>query len=127
MFVGLGPRLIRPFKFALVGILNTSWSYLVYAGLLYLGLNYWVASFLTIVLSVGFGFFTQGTLVFGGATRSALPRFLIVWAAIYAAYLLVVSLAARQGINNYIGGLLATPLVAVLSYVLQRRYVFRVV
>ena len=126
MFADLRGRLVRPAKFALVGLLNTSWSYVLYAGLLYLGLNYWVASLLTIVLSVGFGFLTQGSLVFGGASRSALPRFVLVWVAIYAAYLLVVSLAARQGINNYWGGLLATPVVAVLSYVLQRRYVFRV-
>jgi putative flippase GtrA len=118
-------RLSQPIKFALVGVLNTGWSYLLYAALLYAGLNYWLASFLTIALSIGFGFLTQGNLVFGGATREALPRFILAWFVIYGVYLLVVSTAQHLGINNYLGGLIATPLVAVLSYILQRRFVFQ--
>lgn len=114
----------RPIKFILVGALNTSWSYVLFALFIFVGLNYFLASLLTIVLSVGFGFFTQGTLVFGGATREALPRFILVWALIYASYLLVVGAAEAIGINNYLGGLIATPVVAILSYVLQRRFVF---
>jgi putative flippase GtrA len=117
-------NLIQPAKFAVVGLLNTGWSYLLYATFLYFGLNYWVASFLTIVLSVGFGFLTQGNLVFGGATRKALLRFVLVWVLIYTVYLAIVSVAENVGINNYLGGLIATPLVAVLSYILQRRFVF---
>ena len=113
------------FKFALVGLLNTGWSYVTYAGLLYAGLEYGLASLITIVVSVGFGFLTQGTLVFGGATREALPRFVLVWVLIYLAYLGVVAGAQRIGLNNYIGGLMATPMVAILSYFLQRRFVFR--
>ena len=117
-------NLTQPLKFALVGLLNTGWSYLLYAAFLYLGLNYWLASFLTIVLSVSFGFLTQGNLVFGGATLEALPRFILVWVVIYAVYLAVVSVAQSVGLNNYLGGLIATPLVALLSYILQRRFVF---
>lgn len=112
-------------KFALIGVVNTGWSYLLYAFFLYCGLSYGLASLLTIVLSVGFGFLTQGALVFGGATRQALPRFIAVWTLIYVLYLVVVSLAQQAGINNYVGGLLATPVVALLSYVLQRRFVFQ--
>jgi putative flippase GtrA len=112
-------------KFGLIGVFNTGWSYLLYALFLYLGMNYGSASLLTIVLSIGIGFLTQGTLVFGGATRRALPRFIAVWVVIYALYLLVVALAQRLGINNYIGGLIATPMVACLSYLLQSRFVFK--
>jgi putative flippase GtrA len=112
-------------KFGLIGVFNTGWSYLLYALFLYLGMNYGPASLLTILLSIGVGFLTQGTLVFGGATRRALPRFIAVWVVIYGLYLLVVALAQRLGINNYIGGLIATPMVACLSYVLQSRFVFQ--
>lgn len=112
-------------KFVLVGVVNSCWSYLLYAAFLYFGFNYWLASLLTIVLSVGFGFLMQGNVVFGGATYAALPRFVLVWIVIYALYLLVVTSAQWFGVNNYIGGLMALPLVACLSYVLQRRYVFQ--
>lgn len=118
-------RLATPIKFVAVGLFNTGWSYLLYAGLLFVGLGYWAASLVTIVLSVGVGFLTQGNLVFGGATRDALPRFLVVWTLIYITYLVVVGTAQRFGMNHYLGGLLATPVVVTLSYVLQRRYVFR--
>jgi len=113
------------FKFGLIGVLNSAWSYFLYAFFLYLGLSYGPASLLTILLSIGLGFLTQGTLVFGGATRRALPRFIAAWVVIYALYLLVVGLTQHLGLNNYIGGLIATPMVACLSYVLQSRYVFQ--
>lgn len=115
----------RFLKFALVGLLNTGWSYGLYAGLLYLGLDYGIASLLTIVLSVLFGFLTQGNLVFGGANRKSLLRFIAVWVLIYGAYLGVVYAARQLGVNSYVGGLVATPMVAVLSYFLQSRFVFR--
>lgn len=116
---------LRFVKFALVGLLNTGWSYGLYAGLLYVGLGYGLASLLTIVLSVFFGFLTQGKLVFGGTSYESLLRFIAVWVLIYGAYLGVVIGAGHLGLNSYVGGLIATPMVAVLSYVLQSRFVFR--
>jgi hypothetical protein len=38
----------------------------------------------------------------------------------------VVAIADYLGINNYIGGLIATPMVVCLSYILQRHFVFRI-
>lgn len=119
------PAWLQPLKFVLAGAINTIWSYALYASLLYAGLGFGLASLLTIVGSVAVGFFTQGHFVFGGASARAVGRFVVVWVFIYAAYVWVVWLAEQSGINNYWGGLLATPMVAVLSYLLQRHFVFR--
>lgn len=115
----------RILRFVLVGVLNTGWSYVLYAGLLYSGLGFVLASLLTILLSVGFGYLTQGHLVFGGTSRAALFRFIAVWVLIYGVYLMVVELVHRFGASYYLGGLIATPVVAGLSYLLQSRFVFR--
>lgn len=119
------PVWLQPLKFILVGVVNTAWSYALYAALLYAGFSLGLASLLTIAGSVVFGFLTQGCLVFGGTSTRAIARFATVWAFIYVVYLGIVLMAERCGINNYWGGLLAVPMVAVLSYVLQRHFVFR--
>jgi putative flippase GtrA len=115
----------QPLKFILVGSINTVWSYALYAALLYVGLGFGLASLVTILGSIAFGFLTQGHLVFGGASSEAVGRFIAVWMLIYVIYLGVVWTAERFGINNYWGGLMATPVVATLSYLLQRYFVFR--
>jgi len=114
-------RLIR---FGAVGALNTLWSYLIFAGLIFAGMGYVLASLLTIVVSVLVSFLTQGRFVFGHLSGGAFARFVLVWFVIYLAYLAVLTTGHAFGLNSYIGGLLAIPLVAALSYVLQSRFVF---
>src|SRR5690242_21327465 len=58
---------IRFLRFVLVGVMNTAFSYLVYALALLVGLNYALASLIAVVAGVFFSFRTQGTLVFGNA------------------------------------------------------------
>ncbi len=115
----------QPMKFILVGTANTICSYVLYAILLYIGLGFVSASFLTLIGSIVVGFLSQGYFVFGGLGIDAMGRFIIVWIFIYAVYLCMVWTAEQLGINNYWGGLLATPMVAALSYVLHRKFVFR--
>lgn len=112
-------------RFVVVGLFNTFWSYLLYAAFLYIGLSYGIASLLTIIISVAVGFLAQGTFVFGGARREALPRFILVWIAIYLAYIGVIRISSAAGLDHYVGGLIGTPVAAVLSYFLQLHYVFR--
>jgi len=114
----------RFIRFGAVGALNTLWGYLIFAGLIFAGIGYVIASLLTIVVSILVSFFTQGRFVFGHLSGGAFRRFVLVWLIIYLAYLGVLTIGHALGLNSYIGGLLAIPVIGVLSYVLQRRFVF---
>jgi putative flippase GtrA len=113
-------------RFVVIGGVNTGFSYGTYALALLMGLGFKGASLCSIVLGILFSFATQGLLVFGGATRAAFIRFVAVWACIYATHISIIGFLEYLGINNYLGGLLSIPFIAALSYLLQRRFVFRV-
>ena len=115
----------RPLRFLLVGALNTGFSYALYAALVYAGLGVALPSLVALLAGIVFSYATQGRLVFGHPSKAAFVRFVAVWIVIYAAYVATVLAAGRFGVGAYAGGLIATPLVAVLSYVLQARFVFQ--
>jgi putative flippase GtrA len=51
-------------RFVVVGLLNTGFSYLIYAALLHVGLGYQTANLMALVIGVLFSFKTQGRLAF---------------------------------------------------------------
>ena len=112
-------------RFLVVGAVNTGFSYLVYALLLFAGLDYRAASLGSIVLGIAASYWTQGRLVFGNMSVAAFLRFLLVWTVIYAAHISTVAVTIRLGWTAYHGGLAAIPVIAILSYVLQKFVVFR--
>jgi putative flippase GtrA len=115
----------RPLRFVVIGILNTAFSYCVYAGMLFAGLGFAWASLISFAAGIVFGFLTQGRIVFPGGGKWAFARFLAVWVALYVVFVVVVKIAELVGVGHYTGGAIATVVVAVLSYILQSRYVFK--
>ena len=115
----------RPLRFLVIGAINTAFSYGVYAAMIFAGLGLAWSSLISLVAGVAFGFVTQGKIVFPGGGKWALARFLVVWAALYAVFMLIVHFAEQFGLDNYTGGAIAMLVVPVLSYVLQSRYVFK--
>lgn len=117
----LNPQLLR---FLLVGGLNTVVGYGLFAAFVWIGLPYPAAIALATVLGVAFNFQSTGRLVFGGAPLSQLWRFVAVYAAVYFINVATVALLLRTGLNVYVAnGLVILPL-ALIAYVLQRRFVF---
>ncbi len=111
-------------RFLLVGGINTLFSYMVYAGLLYLGLPYAVANFGALSLGVLFSFRTQGRLVFGNTDGRRIFRFAGVWGLIFLVNITIIWSLVRLGLNAYLAGAVAMAPVIVLSYFLQRLLVF---
>lgn len=114
----------RFIRFLLVGGLNTAFSYAVYAAFLLLGLGYAVASLLALIASILFSFKTQGTLVFNNTDHRLIFRFSICWLLIYLCNIALIRQMITLGLDAYTGGALALLPTIVISYLLQKYFVF---
>ena len=117
--------LIQFAKFLVVGLVNTAFSYGIYAGLVYLRLNYALANLVALVLGMAFSFKMQGALVFANSENRRIFRFVAVWVAIYAFNIFVISRFLSLGFNSYVSGAMAIPFSTVISFVAQKFFVFR--
>lgn len=127
-FARLVPARIRPsarfVRFLLVGGLNTAFGYGVYVGCLWLGMHYAVAGAISTVLGVLFNFKSTGMLVFRSRDHGRLPHFVAVYVVTYLFGTLCVGGMLRLGIPAWLGGLILILPSAILSYLLNRRFVF---
>ncbi len=117
----LNAQLIR---FLLVGGLNTVVGYALFAAFVWAGLRYPAAIALATVLGVAFNFQSTGRLVFGGAPLSQLGRFVAVYVVVYLINVSSVTLLLRAGLNVYVANALVILPLALIAFVLQRRFVF---
>jgi putative flippase GtrA len=115
----------RVIRFLLVGVLNATFSYLIYALLLFVGLGYQLANLCSLLLGILFSFKTQGHLVFRNSDNRLLGRFVLSWLLIYVCNITVIGRIIAFGFNAYVAGALTLPIIVSLSYLVQKYFVFR--
>lgn len=122
------PERIRPTwrftRFLLVGGLNTAFGYGVFVACLLLGMHYALAGAVSTALGVLFNFKSTGRLVFGERDNRKLPHFVAVYVIIYLVNTLAIGVMLKFGIAEWLGGLILILPSAILSYVLNRQFVF---
>jgi putative flippase GtrA len=123
-YLAVKAKASRVIRFVLVGVLNTGFSYLIYAVLLFVGLGYQLANFFALVVGIVFSFKTQGTFVFNNTARGLFFRFAICWLLIYLCNIGFIRQMLIFGLDAYEAGALAIAPIAVLSYLLQKYLVF---
>jgi putative flippase GtrA len=112
-------------RFVAVGVLNTSFSYMVYAIGLAFGFHFAFANLIAMVSGTLFSFVTQGRLVFNHRGFGRYGRFLSIWVCIWLFNVaLVGALMAFLDIGAYVAGAIALVPMVVLSFALQRLWVF---
>lgn len=112
-------------RFGIVGVVNTAFSYAIYAALIFVGCNFALANLLALILGILFSFKTQGTLVFKSTENRRIFRFVFAWSLIYLCNILLISKFIALGFSAYASGALAIPFSTVLSYFAQKFFVFR--
>ena len=119
--------LLRPqfVRFVLVGGANTGFNILVYWAFLWIGLVVPLASLASLIVGILINFTTQSRFVFANRNPWKLLPYFAVWAILYAFNLGLIWLLMRCGLDAYLAGMLSTPITVLLSYFLQKFFVFR--
>ncbi|MDR0891849.1 MAG: GtrA family protein [Mediterranea sp.] len=113
-------------RFAIVGVVNTLFGVGLYCLFIYLGVPYRLAVLLSTVLGVLFNFKTIGTFVFRNKDNRLLFRFVLAYVVAYFVNIGIIHLLLlTTSLGEYWAGIIATPAVAIVSFLLQKRFVFR--
>jgi len=115
----------RFLRFLLVGALNTLVGLLIYTFCLWIGQHYSISLMIATALGIFFNFKSTGIIVFQSRNNYLLMKFALVYATIYAVGLLIIALANATGIPKWFGGLFAMTSMALISYYLNSRLVFK--
>ena len=116
---------IHLIRFVVVGVLNTSFSYMIYSIFVFSGLGYQLANLLSLLVGILFSFKTQGRFVFNNRSNGLFGRFVLSWIFIYLCSIGIIGLIMRFGFDAYAAGALALPFNVGLSFVAQKYFVFR--
>lgn len=119
------PDARRFLRFIAVGVLNTAFGYLVFAAGIILGLSPELALLVATILGVTFNFLTTGRLVFNSRDAGRLPRFVLVYAAIYALNALALRALVNAGIPSLYAQPILMPIVTIVTFLSMRRFVFQ--
>ncbi|HEY6837603.1 MAG TPA: GtrA family protein [Geobacteraceae bacterium] len=111
-------------KFLLVGVLNTVFGYSLFAFFIFVGLHYSLAVLLSTVLGILFNFKTIGRLVFRSHNNRLIFRFVATYGLTYLLNVVFLRILDGLRVNMYIAGMLLLIPLALISFVLQKKYVF---
>ena len=113
-------------RFFGVCVLNTLFGFGCFSLLLSIGVHYTIALALSTICGVLFNFKTIGTLVFHSKENWRIFRFILVYILIYFFNAAGIYLVERCGGGALLGGAIMLLPAALLAYLLQKRFVFKV-
>ena len=112
-------------RFVFVGGLNTAFGLGVYCLLIWIGLSYIWATLISQILGVLFNFITTGTLVFENSDKRLIFKFILNYVATYFINIGInKTLQTALNCNEYISGIGATLVTALVSFFLLKYFVY---
>jgi len=112
-------------KFIVTGSVNTVVYYLLFSFFIYIQLDYKIAVLFATIIGVLFSFKTFGKYVFNNKNNKLIYKFFIVYAVIYILNILFIYLFNLYVNDYYSSGLFSTLICAIISFVLNKNYVFK--
>lgn len=109
--------------FLAVGGLNTAFGYAAFAAALFAGLRPEIAVVVSTIAGILFNFQSFGTL-FGSRAATRFPRYLLTYGALLAANIGLLKALMAIHIHPLIGQGIAVLLLAPVSFLMMRRFVF---
>jgi putative flippase GtrA len=118
------PEFRRFVTFLAVGGLNTLVGYLIFGGLVLIGLSATAAIVVGTALGVTFNYFSTGGIVFRDRTAGKLPRFLAVYLVQMGLNIAAMRGLEHAGLHPLIAGAVLLPPLAIFTFLAMRRFVF---
>ena len=112
-------------NFILAGIVNTLFYYMVYSFCIFFGIDYKLSVLFATIIGIFFSFKTFSKYVFDNDDNSLIFRFILVYIILYVANIVLIRIFQVFIMNYYISGFFATVCCAVLSFILNKWYVFK--
>ncbi len=113
-------------RFILVGMINTLFYYLIFSILVFIQTDYRLAVLIASILGTLFSFFNFGRYVFNNQNKKLIIRFVSNSALIYFLNIqLVKTIYATFAFNLYVSGFIAIIPLTLLSYLINKFYVFK--
>ncbi|WP_175488116.1 GtrA family protein [Sphingomonas sp. NFR04] len=117
-------RLQELWRYYQMGVLNTAFGLGMYAALVWLGMNMFVAQLTAHLLGMAFNYLTYSRHVFRDAGPAKL-RFALSYGVNYLLGLATLALISRFVASPYIAGLMSAVIVSVVNYFALKSLVFR--
>lgn len=112
-------------RFLVVGGANTFFGYAVYSLFILLNIHYAIASLMSTMIGVVFNFFTTGRIVFKNKNVKLIFKFFLVYGITYLVNLFFLSKFDAAHFNMFAAGAIMVLPIAVLSFLLNKKLVFR--
>jgi putative flippase GtrA len=109
-------------KFLIVGGINTSIYYFIYIVFLFIDFDYKIAVMNATVITITISFFTFKKFVF--KMKGRFYYFIVLQIANMFINILLITLF-RKVLNDYISGLISLIIISLLSFYINRRYIFK--
>jgi putative flippase GtrA len=117
-------RLLELWRYYQIGVLNTAFGFGMYAALVWLGMNIFVAQLTAHLLGVAFNYLTYSRHVFRDAAPAKL-RFVLSYALNYLLGLATLTITSKLIASPYLAGLCSAAIVSIINYFALKRLVFR--
>jgi putative flippase GtrA len=117
---------IQFLRFLVTGGINSLFGYSIYSLFILMHVHYSIASLGSTILGVIFNFFTTGRIVFKNSNIKLVFRFVGVYGISYIVNLLFLSIFNHFQVNMVLAGAILLLPIALLSYFLNKKLVFKV-
>jgi putative flippase GtrA len=112
-------------KFIIVSLLNTIFGLGVFYLLIFIKIPFQFASFLGTLIGVIFNYNTTGRIVFSSSRNiKTIFKYILVYIIVYLFNILFLSIFVKMKVNLYYGGLILILPSGILSFILNKYFVF---
>lgn len=116
-------RLIR---FYIAGAINTLLSYCIFSALIYLGIVYWLAVIICYALGLVINYKTIKSIAFNDSSKQSLRNFFFIFCGTCLLNIGSLKVLIDLGINAYVAAWIVVIPISLLSYILNKKYVFNI-